>query len=578
MVEITHTGCGGMRLIKNLMIPTRHGCVAADVFLPDEPAQGDGAWPAILSMSPYGKDRHFSELDPTTYAKLPDHHAYQVYEAPDPVTWTGFGYAMVRIDSPGTGASPGHIDVFSRRDDECYFDAIEYVAALPWCTGRVGLLGISYYSRSQIAVAALRPPHLACIVPWEVGGDSYAPTHQEGIHNSFFLASWWAGFVLPNQFGAGELSEDILASRREEYPEVSGRHHLFDDYWQERRPNLAAIDVPFLTAANWTSPQLCLREHIDLFWQAGSPHRHLRIHSGGHIEPFYDPANVALQRRFLDHWLKDKEASPPVPRLEILVRRGPQDMTWRTEDQFPLGMTQWQTFHLDASTGALLASAPADAAEVTVANAADPMMTEILGEAGTTSRDSNHITPEFAAKFVEQARQVVKGRAEWQAYFETPPFDIDVEVTGPIVLEATVKATAGDADIFVAVRDIGPDGNETVYDGVDNPETPVALGWMRLSHREEDKEATRTFWPVHRHDREVHLGEGEEAVFRTLVGPTSQVFRQGHRLRLEIATRDPAGSFPFLHVTPADRRTGGDLVILTGGGASGRLIIPTIPA
>lgn len=91
------------------------------------------------------------------------------WEVPDPLYWTSHGYAIVRADERGTGQSPGLLDTMSRGTSECFVDVIEWAAVQPWCNGKVGLLGISYYAGTQWRVAARRPKGLAAIIPWEGG-------------------------------------------------------------------------------------------------------------------------------------------------------------------------------------------------------------------------------------------------------------------------------------------------------------------------------------------------------------------------------------------------------------------------
>jgi putative CocE/NonD family hydrolase len=103
----------------------------------------------------------FSELNPKHRS------GHSAWETPDPAYWTSQGYAIVRADERGTGQSPGKLDTMSAGTSEAFFDVVEWAAAQPWSTGKVGLLGISYYAGSQWRVAARRPKGLAAIVPWE---------------------------------------------------------------------------------------------------------------------------------------------------------------------------------------------------------------------------------------------------------------------------------------------------------------------------------------------------------------------------------------------------------------------------
>jgi len=96
--------------------------------------------------------------------------------------WAPHGYAVVKVDSRGSGKSPGKLDVNSPAEFRDFHDAIEWAAVQPWSSGKVGLLGISYYAAGQWMIAAERPPHLAAILPWQGTYDFYRDrTRQGGI-------------------------------------------------------------------------------------------------------------------------------------------------------------------------------------------------------------------------------------------------------------------------------------------------------------------------------------------------------------------------------------------------------------
>ena len=111
-------------------------------------------------------------------------------ETVDPERWVPHDYVVVQVDSRGTGKSPGYLDPFSPREIQDYFDAIEWAGVQDWSNGKVGLLGVSYYAIEQWQVAALRPPHLAAICPWEGASDFYRDVARHGgiCSNGFWSA------------------------------------------------------------------------------------------------------------------------------------------------------------------------------------------------------------------------------------------------------------------------------------------------------------------------------------------------------------------------------------------------------
>ena len=90
----------------------------------------------------------------------------------------------------------------SKGTSEAFFDVIEWVSDQPWCSGKVGLLGVSYYAGSQWRVAARRPKGLAAMIPWEGMSDYYRDRCRPGgILSNGFIKFWWNRQVITNQYG-----------------------------------------------------------------------------------------------------------------------------------------------------------------------------------------------------------------------------------------------------------------------------------------------------------------------------------------------------------------------------------------
>lgn len=169
----------GMRIDWDIPIEMDDGtALRADVFRPVD----DGRYPVIMTHGPYAKGLAFQDGYPEQWAALstkdPDvvagsSNRYQNWETVDPENWVPDGYACIRVDSRGAGRSPGYLDILSSRETQDYFQSVEWAGTQPSSNGKVGLLGISYYAINQWQVAALQPPHLAAICPWEGGNDFY---------------------------------------------------------------------------------------------------------------------------------------------------------------------------------------------------------------------------------------------------------------------------------------------------------------------------------------------------------------------------------------------------------------------
>jgi len=134
-------------------------------------------------------DGMLSSFHPKSYAEVNPKHKSQhsAWETPDPKFWTSHNYVVLRVDERGCGQSPGTLDSMSRATSDGFFDVVEWAADQSWSSGKVGLLGISYYAGSQWRVAARRPKGLAAIVPWEGMSDYYRDRVRHGgiLSNTF---------------------------------------------------------------------------------------------------------------------------------------------------------------------------------------------------------------------------------------------------------------------------------------------------------------------------------------------------------------------------------------------------------
>jgi putative CocE/NonD family hydrolase len=165
---------------------------------------------------------------------------------------------------------------------------IEWAAAQPWSTGKVGLCGVSYYAMARWLAAARQPPHLAAIIVWEGAQDFYrAVTHHGGILSSVFPGLWYQRRVLGNQHGQGErgladrgagglaagpetLCEEALQAQRADLVAAIGGHHLDDAFHRSRTADLSRVTVPLLSAANWAGFGLHARGNFAGFTRAAS--------------------------------------------------------------------------------------------------------------------------------------------------------------------------------------------------------------------------------------------------------------------------------------------------------------------
>ncbi len=349
--------------------------LCADVFRPE----ADGRYPVIMTHGPYAKWLAFQDGFARQWANLAAEHPdalagsanlHQNWETVDPEKWVPDGYVIIRVDSRGAGRSPGYLDIFSARETRDYYQCIEWAAAQPWCTGKVGLLGVSYYAMNQWQVAALQPPHLTAICPWEGGSDFYRDFTRHGGILNVFVRQWYPPQVAGVQHGVGErgprhratggtvagpetVTDDELTRNRADTPAAVLAHPLDDSYYRERSPVLEQITVPVLSSANWAH-HLHTRGNFEGYGRAASTQKWLEVHGLQHWVEFYTDYGVRLQKRFFGHFLKGEDtgwdAQPPV---FLRARRVDGSFEDRAEAGWPLPRTQWTRFHLDIAAGRL---------------------------------------------------------------------------------------------------------------------------------------------------------------------------------------------------------------------------------
>ena len=569
---------GGLRVDWQVPIDMDDGVVLrADVYRPRD----QEPHPVLITYGPYGKGLAFQEGYQPQWEKMAIDHpdalagtsnAYANWEVVDPEKWVPDGYVVIRVDSRGAGWSEGVMDVWSTREADDFRQCIEWAAVQPWANGRVGACGVSYYAMNQWFVAGLQPPSLAAMIPWEGAADYYRDVSYHGGILCQFLGRWFPLQVSTVQNGVGsrgrsnpntgepvagpvDLSDEELARNRIEMGLEVKRHPLDDDWHRSRSADWTRVTVPFLSAANWGGQGLHPRGNFEAFSSAASPQKWLEVHGETHWGPFYSDRALSLQKRFFDHFLLHSDNGwdrEPAVRLQV---RHVNRFVERLEDEWPLARTVWTPLYLDAANRSLRLD-PSDSASAATY--------EALGEGLT---------------------------------FLYPAAATEMEITGPLAARLFVSSTTSDADLFLVVRLFDADGAEIVFQGALDPNTPIAQGWLRASHRKLDPELSRPYRPFHTHDESQPLVPGEVYQLDVEIWPTSIVVPPEYRLALTVQGHDyqkegdlgefatkfhfaSRGCGPFLHADPDDRPAavfGGQITLHTGAQFNSHLLVPVIP-
>lgn len=522
---------GGLRVGKDVAVPLRDGVLLrVNVHRPID----DAPAPVLVSAHPYGKDHVPARGGrrpkmPLQYRMMRQaapirHSTLTGWEAPDPVWWVAQGFVVVNADLRGAGKSDGVGDLLSDQEGEDVYDLIEWAAAQSWSDGNVGMLGVSYLAISQYKAAALRPPSLKAICPWEGMTDPYRDLMRPGGLLEDGFAKLWTTGIRRTTRNRTNISGEQRA------------RPLRDEWWESVTPELSKIEVPMLVCASFSDNNLHTRGSFRAFQQVSSYDRFGYTHRGGKWAVFYSDEAREAQLRFFDRYLRHADVDPP-PRLRLEVREDRDHIVdVREESSWPLERTQWHVLHL-AENGRLTEAAPERAGSVTFD------------------------TRRSAAAFM----------------FTTP---VNIELTGPMAARLWVEVEGSDdVDLYVGVEKWRGDryvGFEGSYGwGRDR----VATGWQKASLREIDENASTPGQPVHTFVRPQPLSPGEVVPVDVALGPSATLFRAGESVRLVVAGRWFSNRNPLVGQMPAHyrRRPAARCTVHWGPGRPARLLVPRIP-
>lgn len=570
----------GMRVDWDVPIEMDDGVVLrANVYRPDD----DGQYPVIMSHGPYGKDLHFEEIYKTCWDLMCENHPdvpagstniHQAWEVADPEKWVPHGYVLVRVDSRGAGRSPGYLEHFNSRETMDFYDCIEWGGVQPWSNGKVGLSGISYYAINQWQVAALKPPHLAAICPWEGSTDYYREGSYHGGIYSSFARHWYDMQIMQLQHGYGDrgyrsrangewsagpetLSDNELGASRFDLHQSMRAHPLDDEFYAERAVDYSKIEVPVLSCGNWGGAPLHPRGNFNGFMHSASKDKWLEVHGLEHWSLYYTDYGNDLQMRFFDCFLKGDDAGwKDQPRVYLNVRHPGEKFVPRAEEDWPLPRTQWTKFHFEPVGQVLSEKSASESSAITY---------QAMGDGLT---------------------------------FLSNPVTEATEICGPMAVKLNVSSDTKDADMFVVLRVFQSDMKEVTFRGALDPHTPVASGWLRASHRKLDEAKSEPYAPQHTHDEVQSLTPGEVYELDIEIHSSGIVVPKGYRFALSIRGCDYVypgepnaglsnmkntftGVGPFLHDDETDRPPevfDNNVTVHLGGDHAGYLLLPVIPA
>jgi len=509
-----------VKVEKDVFIRMRDGTrIAADIYRPD----AEGEFPALLSTSCYGKGIQKLPIPKGTPIDFRIGNAG--IEAGNSEYFVTRGYVHVITDSRGTGYSEGGYRYLSTKEQEDGYDLVEWIAEQSWCTGNVGMLGMSYFAMLQYLVAAQQPPHLKAIFPFEGTTDIYrAFGYHGGIFDFGFFFQWWhhipAHTMEPLETADAELRKRIAAAK--DNRDIQGNANVFISLeWPDKNPimfdhaihphdgpyywersaytKFDKITVPIYCLSRWTTWLFHLPGAFSAYQGINAPKKlTIGLPEAGEKEkyqfsvgrPWNEGHDVIL--RWYDHWLKGVDTGlMDEPPISLFIQGTGK---WRYENEWPLARTRWTKLYLREDGK--------------------------LSEAPAASSEETDVFINLPALKPRQKVPAVE--------YITEPMTQDLEITGPLALYFNASLDNQDANWMAELFDVSPDGSRRL----------VTLGWLKASHRELDEARTKPYQPFHPHTRNLSVEPGKIYEYAMEIRETSNVFKAGHRMQLIIKGQD----------------------------------------
>jgi putative CocE/NonD family hydrolase len=511
---------------RNVAVPMRDGVILrANVW---RPASG-GPFPTLVYRTPYGKDS--TEDDYNTHLRAVDR-----------------GYAVVLQDVRGRYQSDGEFDPYKNEGRDGY-DTIEWAAAQPWSNGRVGTFGLSYPGAVQWLAALEAPPHLEAMVPAMTFSTPRNFFYSGGVFDASWI-SWIYESIAPDirrrkGLSGPKTAEEASAIWESEGFEMRTRlpldsleelreaapfyfewlaHPPEDPWWDwaEIRGRYDRVTAAVLNVSGWYDeaygPEGATTNFNGLVEsRRDKPNARTALVIGPWVHGVDSVAETTtgdidfgadaaidyddLVLRWMDHYLKGIDngvgGEPPVRTFLMGANRWYESETW------PAQGTETMELYLlgrdSADEIGSLDSTPPATTSIPTTIASDP---------------AKPVTDAFVDFGPHDYRDLAS--APGVLVFDTEPLERDMEISGPISAEIYLSCDCPDTDLWVRLLDVAPDGSAF------NLMSP-GLDVMRASYR--------------RLERGRQLLE-PGTVYRLDYGNlmTSNLFRQGHRIRVQIST------------------------------------------
>ncbi len=564
---------------RNVMVPMRDGVqLAADIYFPSRDGKPvEGKYPVILERTPYNKSLPKTVTQGKFYARR--------------------GYVTVFQDVRGRFESEGEWYAFAKEAPDGY-DTVQWLGAQPWSNGKVGTMGGSYAGSDQSALATMNPSHLSTMIV-AVGASNYyhGSMRQNGaLEQRFHVYVFRMAMTSKEAMADPGLQAEIMKAFNEDMPDIVRQfplkegatvlrrlpsyeqwaidiltHGEFDDYWKQRGYAIDEYydehaDVPTLYLGGWydsyarNTPSSYMKlskikKSQQVLLMGPWTHGMYEVTNSGDVDFGIDSHinQNDLRLAWFDHYLKDMhtEFAEWSPVRIFTMGTGSQRMNkqdydrfldhggyWRSEPDWPVPGTNETPFYIHAD-GSLSIDSPGRDESASTDYTFDPMDPVPTMGGGISAADQIIRPGAFDQRgrpdFIGCVNELPLNTRHDILTFQTPELEEDTEVTGHILMHLWAASSAVDTDFTAKLIDMYPPSD----DYPDGFAMNITDSIIRARYRN-SWEKPELMVP----------GTPYEFVFHLY--PTSNVFREGHRIRLDISS----SNWPRFDVNP---NTGGPL-------------------
>jgi putative CocE/NonD family hydrolase len=504
------------------------GRLSARLWLP--PGARSEPVPAVVEVSPYRHEDHTRRRDAVRHPYFAEH-----------------GYASLRVDIRGSGASSGVlVDEYTELEQEDVCNALTWIAGQPWCTGSLGMIGLSWGGFAALQAAARRPPELKAVVAFCASADRYGADAK--YHGGCVLACEllpWSSTMLamsvrpPDPDLVGDGWRELWLERLEQavpFAETWLAHQRRDEYWHTGSPceDYAAVECPVYAVGGWADPYR--QAVLDLLASLSCPRKGLigpwshRYPEEGTPGPAFDFRAECV--RWWDHWLKGEENGVmDEPMLHAWMQEPAADPAsrpgrWVSEERWPPLRPVDDGYHF--GEGTLERSVPAE----------DRLL---LSSPESTGLDAGAWCPWTETEIAgDQSRD-----DEQSLTFTSEPLAESMEILGAPALTVEVDADEPCALLAIRLCDVAPDGSSSL----------VTRGLLNLTHRSGNADPQP-------------LESGRRERVRVSLEAIAYAFPSGHRIRVSVSS----SYWPWAWPSPRHAR----LTLFTG--PSAHFDLPVRPA